>query len=139
MIELSALLRTLQLYAHHAHHIVARIVFLQDHEILAEIYTKAESDYDDVIERIIGTRGEEGLDESKILLHVAQKIAKLPMKDVKENKEVLKVCLDLIQEINAKIEPLCKDPKTSQGTIQMIGNIADKNEVLVYKLKQRIK
>lgn len=139
MLDLSVLLRALQLYAHHAHHICARIVFSQDHETLAEIYTKAETDYDDVIERFVGLKGQEALDENKVLMAACQKVQALPMKDAKENKELLKSCLDLIEQINAKIEPLCKDPKATQGTIQMLGNIADKNEVLVYKLKQRLK
>jgi DNA-binding ferritin-like protein len=139
MLDLAALLRTLQLYAHHAHHIAARVVFNQDHDMLAEIYTKAETDYDDVIERFIGLKGDENLDESKVLMVACQKVQALPMKDTKENKELLKVCLDLITQINAKIEPLCKDPKSTQGFIQMVGNIADKNEVLMYKLKQRLK
>lgn len=139
MLDLSALLRTLQLYAHHAHHICGRIVFNQDHEMLAEIYTKAETDYDDVIERFIGLKGEEALDESKVLSVACQKVQALPMKGVKENKELLKACLDLIQQINTKIEPLCKDPKATQGSIQMLGNIADKNEILIYKLKQKLK
>jgi DNA-binding ferritin-like protein len=139
MLDLSSLLRTLQLYAHHAHHICGRIVFNQDHAMLAEIYAKAETDYDDVIERFIGLKGEEALDESKVLMVACQKVQSMPMKDVKENKELLKACLDLILQINAKIEPLCKDPKATQGSIQMLGNIADKNEVLVYKLKQRLK
>lgn len=139
MLDLSVLIRSLQLYAHHAHHIAARVVFNQDHEFLAEIYTKAETDYDDVIERFIGLKGDAALDENKVLAAVCSKVQALPLKDVKENKELLKVCLDLIKQINAKIETLCKEPNVSQGTIQMIGNIADKNEVLIYKLNQRLK
>jgi DNA-binding ferritin-like protein len=139
MLELASNLRALQFYAHHAHHIVARVVFNQDHEILSEIYTKADSDYDNVIERFIGLNGDVSLNEHQVLSVAVSKIAALPMKDVKENKELLKTCLDLIKEINSKIEILCKDPKTTQGTIQMIGDIADKNEVLCYKLSQRLK
>lgn len=138
-LELSASVRALQFYAHHAHHVCARIVFSQDHAMLAEIYTKAETDYDNIIERYIGLKGDAALDESKVLMMACQKVQKLPMKDVKENKILLKACLDLILEINSKIEPLCKEPNASQGTIQMLGNIADANEVLVYKLKQRLK
>ena len=43
MLELAVIVRSLQFYAHHAHHICARMVFMQDHEFLAEIYTKAVS------------------------------------------------------------------------------------------------
>jgi len=139
MLDLSVILRCLQLYAHHAHHIAARVVFSQDHEFLAEIYTKAETDYDNVIERFIGLKGDAALDENKVLASACSKVQALPLKDAKENKEMLKVCLDLIKQINAKIETLCKDPKATQGTIQMLGNIADANEILIYKLNQRLK
>lgn len=52
---------------------------------------------------------------------------------------MLKTCLMLIQECNQKIEVLCKQPNVTQGTIQLYGDVASKNEVLVYKIKQRIK
>ncbi len=139
MLDLSVLLRTLQLYAHHAHHIAARVVFNQDHDTLAEIYGKAETDYDNVIERFIGLKGDAALDENKVLSVACSKVQGLPLKDTKENKELLKVCLDLTKQINAKIEILCKESTTTQGTLQMLGDIADKNEVLVYKLQQRLK
>jgi len=138
MLELAAKLRALQLYGHHAHHIVARIVFTPDHEILSEIYTNAETDYDNVIERFIGLKGASSLNENQVLVSAVNKVQKLPLKNVKENKEVLENVLKLIQEINSDIETLCKGSEISQGTMQMIGNIADKNEVLIYKLKQRI-
>lgn len=139
MLDLAVSIRALQFYAHHAHHICARVVFMQDHEILGEIYSKMDGDYDNVVERFIGLNGDSALDEQKVLMAAVQKCGQKPLKEAKENKELLKVCLDMIKEINAKIEPLCKNPKTSQGTIQMIGDIADKNEVLIYKLQQRLK
>lgn len=139
MIELAILVQSLKMYAHAAHHICARVVFNQDHDTLSAIYTQADSDYDDLIERYIGIYGDESLDEAKIITSAAQKMTQMPLKDAKENKELLKACLDTIKEINAKIEPLCKNPKTSQGTIQMLGDIANRNEVTIYKLKQRIK
>lgn len=139
MLDLAIALLVLKQYSHHAHHIVARVVFNQDHSTLGDIYTQADSDYDDVIERFIGLNGDENLDEAKILSIAAQKVASLPLKGVKENKELLKQALELIQGINAKIEVLSKDPKSTAGTIQLIGDIANRHEVLVYKLKQRLK
>ena len=47
--------------------------------------------------------------------------------------------INAIKEINAKIETLCKVPGVTQGSIQMLGNFADANEVILYKLKQRVK
>lgn len=137
MLELAIALRALQFYSHHAHHIVARAVFFQDHEVLGEIYAKAESDYDNVIERFIGTKGAEALDEQSVLSAAVQKCGTFPLKGVTENKVVLSACLQQIKDINAKIELLCKVPGVTQGSIQMVGNIADANEVLMYKLQQR--
>lgn len=139
MLELAVVLKALKIYAHAAHHTCTRIVFNQDHDILSDIYTKADSDYDDVIERYIGIYGDESLDEMKINKLAVDKAAKLPLKDVKENKEMLVACLDLHKEICAKIEVLCKNGKTSQGTIQLLGDIANASEVTQYKLKQRTK
>lgn len=139
MLDLALSLLVLKHYTHHAHHIVARVVFNQDHSTLGDIYSQADSDYDDVIERYIGTNSDEALDEAKILSIAAQKVAALPMKGVKENKELLKQTLELIQGINAKIEVLAKDPKTTQGTVQLIGDIANRHEVIIYKLKQRLR
>jgi DNA-binding ferritin-like protein len=139
MLELAVTLQTLKLYAHAAHHICARVVFNQDHDTLSDIYSKADSDYDDVIERYIGIYGDESLDEAKIISSAAQKMANLPLKQAKENKELLKTCLDLHKDICSKIEVLCKNGKTSQGTIQLLGDIANASEVTQYKLKQRLK
>lgn len=139
MLELAIALRALQFYSHHAHHIVARAVFFQDHEVLGEIYAKAEGDYDNVIERFIGTKGAEALDEQSVLSAAVQKCGTFPLKGVTENKVVLATCLQQIKEINAKIELLCKTPGVSQGTIQLIGDQANQNEILIYKLQQRCK
>ena len=137
MLELATALRALQFYAHHAHHICARAVFNQDHETLGEIYSKADSDYDNVIERFIGTKGDSALDEQAVLVAAVQKCGQTPVKGVVENKVLLSNCLTALKEINAKIEVLCKTPGISQGTIQMIGDQANSNEVLIYKLQQR--
>lgn len=139
MLDLAVSIRALQFYSHHAHHIVARIVFNQDHGMLGEIYGKMDGDYDSVIERFIGTQGEQGLDEAQVLMAACKKATSMPMKGVKENKELLSHCLMQVKDINSKIEALCKSGKLSQGTIQMLGNIADTNEVLVYKLQQRLR
>lgn len=139
MLDLAVSLLCLKLYAHKAHHVVAGAMFVPDHEILGEIYSKADSDYDDIIERFIGIHGADALDEQRVIELAVQKCGKYSVKGIKENKELLKVCLDSIKEINLKIEGLCKKAGVTQGTIQLIGDIANKNEVLIYKLQQRVK
>lgn len=139
MLELAINLRVLQFYAHHAHHICARLVFMPDHEFLSEIYTKAEQDYDDVIERYIGLNGDSSFNEAQLLSMSAQKVEGLSLNTAKDNKEMLLTCLSLIQQINSKIETLCKQSDITQGTLQLLGDQSNKNEILVYKLKQRTK
>jgi DNA-binding ferritin-like protein len=139
MLDLAVSLLCLKLYAHKAHHVAARVAFIPDHEMLGEIYEMADSHYDDVLERFIGTHGDEALDEQRVIEAAVQKCAKYPIKGVKENKEYFKVCIESLNEINSKIEALCKKPEISQGTIQLVGDIANKNEVILYKIKQRCK
>ena len=47
-------LRTLQLYAHAAHHEIAGIGFFGSHQFLGKIYPEYEEAYDAVVERMIG-------------------------------------------------------------------------------------
>jgi DNA-binding ferritin-like protein len=139
MLELAVLVKALELFSHSAHHIVARAVFIPDHEMLGGIYSKMNTDYDNIIERFVGLKGSEALDEQQVLQAAVQKCGASSLKGVAENKAVLLVCLQHIKDINAKIEVLCKEPGVTQGSIQMLGNIADANEVLIYKLQQRCK
>jgi DNA-binding ferritin-like protein len=138
MKELAITLRCLQLYAHNAHNLVARIVFMQDHEMLGEIYTAAEGDYDSVIERIIGLYGSEQVNLVEIQHMACQKMATLPSV-VKENSMYFQAILQLESDICTKVNELVRGQKVTVGTEQMIGDIADRSEVRQYKLKQRIK
>lgn len=137
MKELAVYLKTLNIYAHAAHNLASRIVFNQDHEMLAEIYEAADSAYDGVIERIIGLSDLSEEELKNINLAAAQNNYQLSQG--KDNADKLKVCLELEKEICSKIEELVKSGSVTVGTEQMIGNIADLSEVRQYKLKQRLK
>lgn len=140
MKELLILLRSINLYAHQAHNICARIPFFQDHEFFNEVYTNADSAYDDVIERMIGLYGEESIPSlPEQLVAISQIIEQLPEKGVKENAIFFQVLLEKQKLVCAKIEQLCTAGNLPQGTIQMLGNIADKSEQFQYKMKQRLK
>lgn len=136
MSELLILLRTKQLFAHNLHNTVSRIVFLQDHEFLGDIYSKAEGHYDSVAERMIG------LGQAPNLVQVQEQavatLKQLP-ENFKDNTEALATLCDLNKHILAKIEVVCKMPGISQGTLQLVGGIADEIEVECYKLGQRVK
>lgn len=140
MKDLAILLRSLNLYAHSCHNLCGRVPFFQDHEFFNEIYTNADSAYDDVIERMIGLYGEESvptLVEQIEAIH--QIVSQLPEKGVKENAVYFQVILEKQKMICSKVEELCTQGGLPQGAIQMLGNIADKSEQIQYKIKQRIR
>ena len=135
MKELAVMLRVLQIYAHQAHQVVGRVVFVQDHEMLADIYTAAEKDYDDVIERIIGLMGEENIPSMQ---EISQNIAGLPGIE-KENSAYFEKILQIEKGICAHIEMLAKSEQITQGTLQLIGDICNRLEKEQYKIKRRLK
>lgn len=139
MLELAICLRTLQLYSQHAHNLCARMPFHQDHEFFSDVYSFADGAYDSVIERIIGTKGEEGLHLKIILKGVYSKLDNMPDVGVTENKQFYLAILENQNYINQEINTLCKSEEISEGTRQLIGDIADKLEVLIYKTRQRTK
>ncbi len=139
MKELAILLRSLNLYAHSAHNLCGRIPFFQDHSFFNEIYTAADSNYDSVVERMIGLYGEDSVPSLVEQLEaVHQIVSQLPEKGVKENAVFFQIILEKQKMVCAKIEELCKSG-LPQGTIQMLGNIADQSEQLQYKISQRLK
>ena len=139
MKELAILLRSLNLYAHSAHNLCGRIPFFQDHEFFNEIYSAADTNYDSVIERMIGLSGEDSVPSLPEQLEaIYQILSQLPEKGVKENAIFFQVILEKQKMVCSKIEELCKSG-LPQGTIQMLGNIADQSEQFQYKISQRLK
>lgn len=136
MQDLAKLFRLKQLLAHAYHQLCARIVFFQDHEFFGDLYTKAESDYDSVVERMIGLG--QAPDLNALQLQVAQELQKYPM-TFKENSEAFQHVLNLNKQILQVIEVSCKSGKLSQGTTNLLADHADKIEVECYKLQQRLK
>lgn len=137
MKELLIHLRTLALFAQNAHNLAKGPLFLQDHCFLGEIYTAAQSDYDSVVERIIGTMGAKHIDLKEIMDGVSKQIASLPCGEVKQNS----VYFDHIQKLEKKtcsiVERLCMGG-ISEGTRQLIGEIANQSEMRQYKIQQRL-
>lgn len=134
MEEIIILLKTLNLYAHNAHNLASRIVFNQDHEMLLEIYEAADTNYDDVLERLIGLKGDVSI--APLDLTAAQHNAKLSQGS--DNASKLKVCLELEKAICEKIEILVRAKQVSVGTEQLLGEICNTSEVRQYKLSRRL-
>lgn len=138
MLQLVILLRASQLYLHHAHLLAKGALFMQDHAHLSDLYNEMESEFDSVCERMIGLDKEVELNLQTIMKSVNEKLASCNM-NVKENKEYFQKQLQFEAEIRAKVEELVKAGGISQGTIQMLGDVANKSEIRTYKLKRRIK
>ena len=128
--NLASLLRYMQFYSHICHNLIGGETFLQDHEFLSELYAGYEADYDSVVERMIGLG--EDMDLVKI-----QKDAVSGLKAPKSFMDAYKEILSCEEELIAACEKLAK-PATL-GTNNLLAAIADKSEMRVYKLKQRLK
>ena len=135
MKELAIILRAMQIYSHNAHNLVERVLFFQDHDFLGEIYPVYESDYDSVIERIIGL-SEVAPNLIEIQDAALVIVKTMPPKEV-ENSAYLQKIEEMERKLRAHISAIY--PKTTIGTQQLIGDIADRSEQRSYKLKQRIK
>jgi len=130
LIELATLFRAINIYTHQAHHLTKGDTFLQDHTFFSEIYSLMDSFYDDLIERHIGTV------DDKIDLHdIMDKVTHM-IEVADENW--YKTILDSLENSLEKIEKLCKSD-ISQGTINLLAGQADQIEVLIYKIKRRLK
>lgn len=139
MLQIAINFRAIQIFSQHAHNLCARLAFHQDHGFFSEVYNFADDSYDGIIERIIGTKGEEGLELKNIIKGVFSKLDKAPDVGVKENKVFYMFLLDQLRSNNLLIDQLCKSDQISEGTRQFLGNLADQSEIIIYKIQQRIK
>lgn len=130
---LVSLLRMLQLYTHNAHNLLGGPTFFQDHEFLGELYPVYESEYDSIVERIIGLGKEIDLISTQQQAVDALKKCSQP----KSYKDCYAEILKYEQMLCSMVEKLVKD--SSQGTIQLLGDAANKSEMRQYKIKQRLK
>jgi hypothetical protein len=138
MLELAVLLRSMQLFSHSAHHLCAHSVFFPDHAFFSETYQAMDDAYDSIIERIIGLYGEDSVDLNRIISEVALKLHDAPSVGTKENKIFYEYQLKLEQELCAKVEEICKNPKASQGVIQTVATLGEQSEIRQYKIKRRL-
>lgn len=139
LVQLAVQLRSMQLFAHSAHHFVDGSLFFADHDFLGETYKKLDNDYDEVVERIIGLYGEEQIDLHVVLAGVINRLHNVPTSSVKENKIFFDILLDMEHELCTLIEKICYSDGVTEGLKQLIGEIANSSEKRQYKLRQRTK
>lgn len=134
MNELAIQLRFKQLLAHNMHNLCSRVAFFSDHAMFGDIYSKAEADYDGIIERMIGLG--QPCDLVSYQAQAAQKLQSIPQ--AKDNTEMFVQILSLNKQLIQALEVLCKSP-VSCGTQNMLAGLADTLEMENYKLGQRTK
>ena len=138
MKELLVLLRSMQLFAHAAHNLVNGPSFAPDHAFFGDAYTQHETDFDDLVERIIGKYGEQHVQFAEITMQAAKALSSMDVSAQVSNEEFLQQQLAHEQQMCSMIDSLCAAKGVSEGTKQMLGNMADLSEVRQYKLKQRL-
>lgn len=136
--KLATILRSLQLYAHHAHNNCTGKSFFQDHEFFGEVYGAAESAYDSIVERMIGSSGNPV--DTISLVSEAAKLALQCGRDPGDcNVNFYQGILKLELAICMYVDKLCAANELPEGTRQLIGDIADKSMSRQYKIRQRLK
>ena len=125
------MLRSLQFYAHQAHNLDKGDTFFQDHSFLGDLYSAYESDYDDVIERMIGLGKD--LDIQGITKDAAEALPK-------DSSVNIKMCLNTVLNYEKQLCSIVANinDDCTIGTQQLIGEIANKSEMRQYKIKRRL-
>lgn len=136
MLELICTLRASQLFLHHAHLLAKGPLFMPDHEFLADLYSEIESDFDAVSERLIGTGGEDKFNLQSIMNGVNVKLKTCPG-HCPENKVAFQKQMEFEKQICELVENLVVG--ASEGTIQLLGDVANRSEIRQYKIGRRIK
>lgn len=135
--DLIVLLRTMYLFAHNAHHLVARDTFFSDHEFFGDTYGTLQDDYDGVVERTIGLLGEKATGLDSLFSIITQEMTKTPSIEVVDNSDFFKYQLELEKRLCSMIKEIITT--ATPGTEQLIGEIANKSEIRQYKIQQRLK
>jgi DNA-binding ferritin-like protein len=123
-------LRAMQFLYHNFHHLVSGASFFSDHKFFGSSYSDIESNYDSVVENIIGFG-------STIDLNTLQYDAVKKMVDLSSGEDFFGSALIAENELQSLIEDISKE-QLYQGTTNLIGAIAEISKSRIYKIKQRI-
>jgi DNA-binding ferritin-like protein len=128
----------MQLFAHAAHNLVSGPSFAPDHDFFGSAYAKHEGDFDDVVERVIGQYGEQHVDFAGLTMQAAKALAGMKISGAISNEQFFQQQLNHEQVLCSLVDQLCATAGVSEGTKQLLGNIADMSEGRQYKIKQRL-
>ena len=137
LLKIATMLRAGQLYAHHAHNNVKGSTFFTDHSFFGELYPTYETAYDGCIERYMGT-GDCKADTIAVSKEAIDLIEDFPKEGGEGNRAFYQALLRFESTLCSMCEKAVTLPM-SEGTKQMVGNLADESEVRQYKMKQRLK
>lgn len=135
MKDLLALTRAMNLFYHHLHNTASGVAFEGDHEMMLDFYGQLDDEYDTINERHQRLIGPISMGELvEILENSCEVLESIPEGDFRSSLEqALKLESILGSEINLAMVG------ASQGTINMLAQIADDSEVRCYKIGQRLK
>ena len=129
--------RAMNLITHHFHNICGRVGFFGDHAFFNEVYEALDAAYDSVAERLIGLHDSTAVPLIQVLEASNMKLKQLPQ-DYKDNAQMFQVLLQLENEMKGIIEEYIKSGQYSQGTVNMLAQLADDSEMRIYKIKRRL-
>lgn len=130
MKNVAILLRAMQLYAHAAHNLTHGKEFFQDHDFLGDLYPVYEADYDNVVERMIGLKGDcdiNAITKAACNIATSAKLGESPFAVLLATEKNL--CDVIAKEMSA----------SSNGTQNLLQDIADRSEMRQYKLSRRLR
>ncbi len=139
MKHLLSLLRAMHLFAHSAHNLCSGQTFHEDHAFFGGLYEAFSDDYDDLAERLIGLFGTDHMNLNEILASAQKLLEGCPSNKVTDNKVFYVHQLKYEEALQAEVEHICHIKGISQGVIQLLGDMANKSEMRVYKINQRLK
>lgn len=138
MTALASIFRFLQLFAHAAHNMTKGCTFMQDHAFFGELYAAYEEAFDDLVERQIGLGKLTDIQERfDIDLKAVNILKNTQGEDLTDCDGFYEILLEMEQEVCAKIEKLASG-KISQGTMNLLAQLADDSEKRQYKIGQRL-
>lgn len=131
-------LRSLEMYYEVIHWTCKNSMFYGDHLLAERLSSEAGKNIDAIAEKIVGTgMGIDKINLPSILKAVYEKVKSLPYSQ-DENSKYFESALSLEQELLSYCEMYDKDPSSSVGCRNLIGDIADLAQGRIYLLRQRL-
>jgi len=137
LLEIIIHLKLMNIIAHYFHNTCSRVVFFQDHEIFGSFYEEYDKDFDDVSERFIGFFSSNDYNLKMIMSQINEHLD-VALGNYKDNAGMFHSILVMEEYLNSLIKIVCSSSECTEGTKQLLGDISNKSEKRIYKIKQRM-